>query len=102
MNLNELIPNILRFPFGNLTDFLYLCNAIITNIQYSMFNNQCNTMGRMELAQLYFPYIQPHSAWKKLRSLLADDPATRHLIGLRRRTFLPSEVNIIYQHLGHP
>ena len=56
----------------------------------------------MELAQLYFPYIQPHSAWKKLRSLLADDPATRYLIGLRRRTFLPSEVNIIYQHLGHP
>ncbi len=67
-----------------------------------MFNNQCSTLGRMELAQLYFPYIQPHSAWKKLRSLLADDPATRHLIGLRRRTFLPSEVNIIYQHLGHP
>ena len=64
-------------------------------------NNQCSTLGRMELAQLYFPYIQPHSAWKKLRSLLADDPATRHLIGLRRRTFLPSEVNIIYQHLGH-
>jgi len=24
MNLNELIPNILRFSFGNLTDFLYL------------------------------------------------------------------------------
>ena len=32
-------------------------------------NNQCSTLGRMELAQLYFPYIQPHSAWKKLRSL---------------------------------
>ena len=28
MNLNELIPNILRFPFGNLTDFLYLCTII--------------------------------------------------------------------------
>ena len=60
------------------------------------------SLGRMELAQLYFPYIQPHSAWKKLRSLLADDPATSQLIHLRRRTFLPSEVNIIYQHLGHP
>ena len=28
MNLNELIPNILHFPFGNLTDFLYLCTII--------------------------------------------------------------------------
>ena len=25
MNLNELIPNNLRFSLGNLTDFLYLC-----------------------------------------------------------------------------
>ena len=66
-----------------------------------MGNNQ-SSMGRMELAQLYFPYIQPHSAWKKLRSLLADDPATSHLTQLNRRTFLPCEVNIIYQHLGHP
>ena len=70
--------------------------------KHNLMNTTIKTLGRMELAQLYFPYIQPHSAWKKLRSLLADDPATRHLIGLRRRTFLPSEVNIIYQHLGHP
>ena len=65
-------------------------------------NTTSKSLGRMELAQLYFPYIQPHSAWKKLRSLLADDPATSQLIHLRRRTFLPSEVNIIDQHLGHP
>ena len=102
MNLNELIPNILRFPFGNLTDFLYLCNAIITNIQYSMFNNQCNTMGRMELAQSYFPYIQPRSAWLKFKTLLLEDPDLSGFAKQRRRTFLPSEVNIIYQHLGHP
>lgn len=65
-------------------------------------NTTSKSLGRMELAQLYFPFIQPHSAWKKLRSLLADDPATSQLTQLRRRTFLPSEVNIIYQHLGHP
>ena len=28
MNLNELIPNILLFSFGNLTDFMYLCTII--------------------------------------------------------------------------
>ncbi|WP_091843833.1 DUF4248 domain-containing protein [Prevotella sp. ne3005] len=60
------------------------------------------TMGRMELAQLYFPYIQPRSAWQKLKPLLSDDPVLAHLVKLRRRTFLPNEVSMIYQHLGRP
>ena len=73
------------------------------NYQLSTINCQLSkSLGRTELAQLYFPYIQPHSAWKKLRLLLADNPATNHLSELKRRTFLPSEVNIIYQHLGRP
>ena len=59
-------------------------------------------MGRMELAQLYFPNILPHSAWKKFKSLLEEDPDLQHLTTLHRRVFLPSEVNIIYQHLGIP
>ena len=59
-------------------------------------------LGRTELAQLYFPYILPKSAWEKLRALLAEDPALEHLARLKRRTFLPAEVNIIYQHLGQP
>ena len=67
-----------------------------------MFKDQIKTIGRMELAQLYFPYILPHSAWQKFRALLLDDPALQHLVFLRRRSFLPAEVNIIYQHLGHP
>ena len=67
-----------------------------------MFKDQIKTIGRMELAQLYFPYILPHSAWQKFRALLLDDPALQHRISLRRRSFLPAEVNIIYQHLGHP
>ena len=60
------------------------------------------SFGRMELAQLYFPYILPRSAWQKLKSLLGEIPALQHLATLRRRSFLPAEVNIIYQHLGHP
>lgn len=56
----------------------------------------------MELAQIYFPNIQPRSAWLKLRSLLLEDPALAGLATQRRRTFLPSEVAVIFQHLGHP
>ena len=67
-----------------------------------MQQNQCLTMGRTELAQRYFPYIQPKSAWEKLRSLLLEDHDLEHLTRLQRRIFLHAEVNIIYQHLGQP
>ena len=66
-----------------------------------MVNQQCS-MGRTELAQRYFPYIQPKSAWEKLRALMQEDPALAPLATIRRRTFLPAEVNIIYQNLGRP
>ena len=66
-----------------------------------MVNSQCS-MGRTELATHYFPYIQPQTAWQKLRGLLAEDPALEHLARLKHRSFLPAEVNIIYQHLGQP
>ena len=42
------------------------------------------------------------SHWQKLRSLLADDPDQEPLTRLKRRTFLPAEVNKIYQALGQP
>ncbi len=67
-----------------------------------MQQNQCLSMGRTELAQLYFPYILPKSAWGKLKALLLEDPALEHLAKLKRRTFLPAEVNKIYQSLGQP
>jgi hypothetical protein len=67
-----------------------------------MQQNQCLTMGRTQLAQMYFPYVLPQTAWQKLRSLLSEDPDLAPLATLRRRTFLPAEVNIIYQHLGQP
>ena len=60
------------------------------------------SFGRMELAQLYFPYILPRSAWQKFKSLLEEIPALRHLTTLRRRSYIPAEVNIIYQELGRP
>ena len=59
-------------------------------------------MGRAELAQKYFPFIQPQSAWLKLKSLLADEPELEHLARLKRRTFLPAEVAKIYGSLGRP
>ena len=66
-----------------------------------MVNSQCS-MGRTELAQRYFPNILPQTAWQKLRGLLAADPRLEYLTKLKRRTFLPAEVNIIYQSLGQP
>ena len=42
------------------------------------------TIGRMELAQLYFPYILPRSAWQKLKSLLDEDPSLKHHGRFRR------------------
>jgi hypothetical protein len=60
------------------------------------------TYGRMELAQQYFPAIAPRSAWKKLKGLLLDDPATAPLAMLSRRTFLPAEVSTIFAALGAP
>ena len=62
----------------------------------------CLSMGRTELAQQYFPYILPKSAWEKLKSLLLDDPVLAPLANLRRRTFLPAEVAKIHATLGHP
>ena len=78
-------------------------NSTKTNSHFSILNSQlAKAMGRAELAQQYFPFIQPQSAWLKLKALLNEDPALCHLTKLKRRTFLPAEVNIIYQHLGQP
>ena len=44
------------------------------------------TLGRTELAQQYFPYILPHSAWQKFRALLLEHPALQHLVSLSGRS----------------
>ena len=46
---------------------------------------QVRTYGRMELAQTYFPAISPRAAWKKLKSLLLDNPSTAPFARLTRR-----------------
>ena len=90
--------------------FLYLCSAeehlyismelCNHKVQSSKFKVQ--SLGRTELATHYFPNIQPISAWLKLKALLQENPDLAPLSQLKRRTFLPSEVNQIYQSLGQP
>ena len=65
-------------------------------------NLKPQTFGRTQLAQMYFPNIQPMSAWLKLKSLLSEDPDLAPLSQLKRRSFLPAEVAKIYESLGHP
>ena len=65
-------------------------------------NLKPQALGRTQLAQMYFPYIQPQSAWLKLKALLLENPDLAPLTQLKRRTFLPAEVNKIYQSLGQP
>ena len=40
--------------------------------QQSLSTTSQPSMGRMELAQAYFPSILPRSAWLKFRSLLEE------------------------------
>ena len=63
---------------------------------------QIKTIGRSELAQLYFPQLQQKSAWQKLRQWLSINPRLRPLASLSRRTFSPAEVAQIYAELGEP
>ena len=74
-----------------------LCNQ---NAQSSQLKVQ--SIGRSEFAQRYFPYVQPMSAWLKLKALLMENPDLEPLTQLKRRTFSPAEVNKIYQALWQP
>ena len=47
------------------------------------------TMGRTELAALYFPYIQPYNAWQKLRAMMLEIPDLSNFAKQKRRTYLP-------------
>ena len=97
--LSNVIPyytKIFAFFLGYLMEIMYLCGM------KEMIEHLAQSMGRTELAIRYFPHIQPQNAWQKLRGLIAEDPELCHLATLRRRTFLPVEVNKIYQVLGRP
>ena len=77
-------------------------NPQISNLKPQTSNLKPQALGRTQLAQMYFPYIQPQSAWLKLKALLQENPDLAPLTQLKRRTFLPAEVNKIYQSLGQP
>ena len=53
--------------------------------------------GRMELAQIYFPHICGRAAWREL-----NEPALCPLLRVKRRTFLPIEVESIFRVFGCP
>ena len=58
--------------------------------------------GRMELAQIYFPHICGRAAWRKLKDCMAEYPELDPLLAIKRRTFLPLEVERIFRNLGVP
>lgn len=65
------------------------------------------TYGRMELAQMYSPHIQPVSAYRKLQRWIDRVPNLRQHIqqaGATRasRTWSPSVVSLIVDALGEP
>lgn len=69
-------------------------------MEQQMMKVQC--YGRMELAQIYFPHICGRAAWRKLKDCMADEPSLQSLLSARRRTFLPAEVERIFQAIGCP
>ena len=63
---------------------------------------KASSLGRTELAQMYFPNLCPEAAWHKLRQWITLNPSLCHLRQLRRRSFTPAEVQLIYTQLGEP
>ena len=64
--------------------------------------SRTSAIGRSELAHLYFPNLAPKCAWQKLRRWLQLNPRLRSLTVIRRHTFSPQEVQLIYSELGEP
>ena len=88
------------FLFVILRFFSYLCTIVIKTA--TDMEKTTRSFGRTELAQVYFPRLCPEAAWHKLRSWLMFNPRLAHLCELRRRTFTPAEVQLIYAELGEP
>lgn len=63
--------------------------------------------GRMELAQLYSPDIQPESAWVKLKQWIDFNPGLANRLRAlgydsHLRSFTPAQVRAIVEALGEP
>ena len=84
---------------GYLIEIVYLC---------SMENAfKIRTYGRMELAQLYCPDVQPKTAWKKLKEWIDYYPHLNEKLALLgkttcTRTYSPPQVRAIVEALGEP
>ena len=87
------------FSFVILKYFLYLC---IINSNKLIMEKMIRTFGRTELALQYFPKLCPEAAWHKLRQWITINPVLSHLRDLRRRSFTPAEVELIFTQLGEP
>ena len=65
------------------------------------------TYGRMELAQLYSPYLTPRSAYRKFTTWMDIYPhLTERLTAMglnpKMRTYTPAQVKVIVEALGEP
>ena len=60
------------------------------------------TYGRMELAQAYFPQLEPRWAWKKFKSIMQEFDELSRFLTIPRRTFTPAQVQAIFADLGVP
>lgn len=63
--------------------------------------------GRTELAQCYFPLLNPQSAYRKLQSWIDYCPHLRERLkatGLnpRSRVYMPVQVRMIVEAIGEP
>lgn len=63
--------------------------------------------GRTELAQVYFPWMNPCAAYRKLMAWINGCPELAKVLkrlgnNPRRRTFTPAEVSAIFDLLGEP
>lgn len=58
--------------------------------------------GRTELAQLYCPYMEGQSAYRKMKKWLAVNPRLEHLCHLRSRCYTPAQVALIVSEIGEP
>lgn len=64
-------------------------------------------ISKTDLAQAYFPFIDPRSARNKLMQLINDDQSLVDSLNdcgykFRNRQFSPKQVDIIVDKLGNP
>ena len=64
--------------------------------------NNIRTIGRMELAQAYFPDLTPSGAWKRFKLFMSDYEELSEILTANHRTFTPAQVQAIISNLGAP